>query len=334
MQLNKTEKEKLVIELYNKGKTIREIAKEVHMSFGDISIIIKKFTGEWHDKEEKDEKSKIASSSTVTQSLYLFSQKKTPLEVAINLNLIVEEVERNYENYWRLKGLHELYNAYEKDIKNDFPLFLEIYKIIKEEWIDEKGLRIILQNAAQLKFLGELVHLKNNNLKELTNQINVVYSELDESQNKLLESKNYQKQYQDKIDRLTRTIKMRNNELKIIKNSIDDLKNDKDYSKIIEIIQENVISILNSKEDLIIAALTSVLYVWRNNPDKSILTIDPNHLDYQAKITSNSANFLNDIPFKKYIKTHYECIIDIANIFYEKIIKIIKKEVRFSSSKI
>jgi DNA-binding NarL/FixJ family response regulator len=43
MQLNKTEKEKLVIELYNKGKTIREIAKEVHMSFGDISIIIKKF---------------------------------------------------------------------------------------------------------------------------------------------------------------------------------------------------------------------------------------------------------------------------------------------------
>ena len=81
MQLNKTEKEKLVIELYNKGKTIREIAKEVHMSFGDISIIIKKFTGEWHDKEEKDEKSKIASSSTVTQSLYLFSQKKTPLEV-------------------------------------------------------------------------------------------------------------------------------------------------------------------------------------------------------------------------------------------------------------
>jgi hypothetical protein len=246
----------------------------------------------------------------------------------------VEEVERNYENYWRLKGLHELYNAYEKDIKNDFPLFLEIYKIIKEEGIDEKGLRIILQNAAQLKFLGELVHLKNNKLKELTNQINVVYSELDESQNKLLESKNYQKQYQNKIDRLTRTIKMRNNELKIIKNSIDDSKNDKDYSKIIEIIQENVISILNSKEDLIIAALTSVLYVLRNNPDKSILIIDPNHLDYQAKITSNSANFLNDIPFKKYIKTHYECIIDIANIFYEKIIKIIKKEVLFSSSKI
>ena len=39
--LNKFEKEKRVIEMYLAGKTIREISKEVHMSFRDISKIIK-----------------------------------------------------------------------------------------------------------------------------------------------------------------------------------------------------------------------------------------------------------------------------------------------------
>lgn len=37
--LNKYEKENRVIELHLAGKTIRDIAKEVHMSFRDISKI-------------------------------------------------------------------------------------------------------------------------------------------------------------------------------------------------------------------------------------------------------------------------------------------------------
>ena len=42
IKLNKFEKEKRVIELHKQGKTIKEIAKEVHMAFRDISKIIKK----------------------------------------------------------------------------------------------------------------------------------------------------------------------------------------------------------------------------------------------------------------------------------------------------
>ena len=43
IHLNKFEKEKTVIELHLAGKTIREIAKEVHMSFTPISNIIKAY---------------------------------------------------------------------------------------------------------------------------------------------------------------------------------------------------------------------------------------------------------------------------------------------------
>ena len=41
--LNKFEKEKRVIELNKQGKTIRQIAPEVHMAFRDISKIIKEY---------------------------------------------------------------------------------------------------------------------------------------------------------------------------------------------------------------------------------------------------------------------------------------------------
>ena len=40
MVLNRAEKEKAVIELYNQGKTFRQIAQIVHMSFGVIFGII------------------------------------------------------------------------------------------------------------------------------------------------------------------------------------------------------------------------------------------------------------------------------------------------------
>jgi Mor family transcriptional regulator len=36
------ERERLVLDLYNQGKTIREIAKEARMSFRDIGVILNK----------------------------------------------------------------------------------------------------------------------------------------------------------------------------------------------------------------------------------------------------------------------------------------------------
>ena len=48
--LNKHQKKDLVIELYNQGKTRRQIAEIVHMSFKDIADIINEYTGEDTDQ--------------------------------------------------------------------------------------------------------------------------------------------------------------------------------------------------------------------------------------------------------------------------------------------
>ena len=40
--LTRQKRQRLVLELYNQGKTIREIAKEARMSFRDIGVILNK----------------------------------------------------------------------------------------------------------------------------------------------------------------------------------------------------------------------------------------------------------------------------------------------------
>jgi hypothetical protein len=41
--MTRAEKEEYVIELYKQNRTVREIAKLMHMSFGEIGKILKKF---------------------------------------------------------------------------------------------------------------------------------------------------------------------------------------------------------------------------------------------------------------------------------------------------
>jgi hypothetical protein len=49
--LTRQEREQVVVDLYNQGKTIRDIAKEVRMSFRDIGTVLK-------TEKEKEERQK------------------------------------------------------------------------------------------------------------------------------------------------------------------------------------------------------------------------------------------------------------------------------------
>ena len=95
--LTRQEKERLVIELYNQGKTIRDIAKELRISFRDIGTVLKKASGEKEEKQDIKE-----SLSLSTQAYHLFSKGKTPIQVAITLNLSESETIKFYQEYWNL----------------------------------------------------------------------------------------------------------------------------------------------------------------------------------------------------------------------------------------
>src|SRR5215216_1236408 len=89
------ERERLVLELYNQGKTIREIAKEARMSFRDIGVILNRAVEEKTEgikqqddnNDAKNQGQQEQQLSLSAQAYKLFSDRKTPLEVAIALNL-------------------------------------------------------------------------------------------------------------------------------------------------------------------------------------------------------------------------------------------------------
>ena len=81
--VDQNEKEEKVVELFLENKTVRDIAKIVHMSFSDIGKIIRNY------KERKARENLEGDSviSEETKAIELFSKGKTPIEVKVSLNI-------------------------------------------------------------------------------------------------------------------------------------------------------------------------------------------------------------------------------------------------------
>jgi len=141
MILTKQEREQFVIDLYNQGKTIRDIAKEVRMSFRDIGAILKKASGEMEEKQD------IKEPLSVSNKAYrLFSKGKTPIQVAITLNLSEDETTKFYQEYWNLKQMHELRMVYE-EIGANIVHFLKLYRLSKDAYMNPRQIVNLLQIA-------------------------------------------------------------------------------------------------------------------------------------------------------------------------------------------
>jgi hypothetical protein len=121
MVLTRQEKEGLVIDLYNQGKNTRQIAQQVGISFRDIGAILQKAA------KEKERQHSISVSS---QAYAMFSEGKTPIQVAIKLNLREAEVTKFYTEFWNLNDLHALSKVYD-EINGNIRYFLELYRLVK-----------------------------------------------------------------------------------------------------------------------------------------------------------------------------------------------------------
>jgi len=72
MVLTRDEKERLVLDLYNRRTSIRDIAREAGMSFRDIGRIIDK-----KEKEKEAIEGQVQQTTQSTQAYKLFSEGRT-----------------------------------------------------------------------------------------------------------------------------------------------------------------------------------------------------------------------------------------------------------------
>jgi transposase len=167
--LNKFEKEKRVIELHiEEGKTIRDIAKEIHMSFRDISKIIKRHDKKLRLETKKESIAQTKKLSKNSQAYHLFLNGKTPVDVAIDLNLDFDKVRKYWTEFLRLQNMKDLYNIY---IENEYHLdyIFRIYYFLLRNKISIKDCENILKNVDDVIKLNQYlsnIKLQINRLEQ------------------------------------------------------------------------------------------------------------------------------------------------------------------------
>ncbi len=148
MILTRKEKEGLVIQLASQGKTTRQIAQVAHVSPKDIGIIIRKFTGEEAEYQNK-------SPSITSRAFQMFKENKSRIDVAIALNLEADDVVILYEDYNRLLNLDKLMNIY-KELGDGVYLLDHLFHEMKWEGIaTKKKISRFVEMAGRITRLDE-----------------------------------------------------------------------------------------------------------------------------------------------------------------------------------
>jgi transposase len=128
LNMSREEKEEYVINHYKQNKTIRQIAKLAHMSFGDIGHITKRVRSQaererGHTTEDTEPKE--------SRAFKMFSEGKSPIEVAIALDEPGDRVRAMYREYCDLTGRYKLAQIY-NEARYDLRGLLRLHKIVKD----------------------------------------------------------------------------------------------------------------------------------------------------------------------------------------------------------
>jgi transposase len=276
--ITRKERERLVLELYNQGKTIREIAKEVRMSFRDIGVILNKAV------EKKDEALKEQGHdnngaqynqqeqhhlSLAAQAYKLFSDRKTPLEVAIALNLAESEATKFYRQYWKLRQLHNLNMVYE-ETKGDIEPFLRLYKLSKVKGIGIKHVVNLLTFANEdLPALEKRFKRLRNDISALQFQKRIDERNLYQLNNQIASTTRLLNSYRISCIKERSEIRKLYIEKARIENLVTQFKNNNEeyLNKIKQAAYEEVKSLLTDSKLLLKFATFSVIESLRTNPE-------------------------------------------------------------------
>jgi hypothetical protein len=141
----------------------------VHMSFRDIGVIINK--AKLQAERERGYVTAEEPKSPESMAFKMFSEGKSPIEVAIALDLAGDRVRAIYREYWELTGRYNLAQIYD-EARYDLRGLLRLHKIVNDLGMDEKEIIKVLELAKhnELERLQWKVEYLRNEVEMLENQ--------------------------------------------------------------------------------------------------------------------------------------------------------------------
>jgi hypothetical protein len=149
IHLNKFEKDKKVIEIHSQGSTIRDIASVVHMSFRNISKIIKDYDRKKRletKREENNQSSTIKKLSISSRAFILFKEGKKIDEAKVLLDIPFKLAIRYWKQYLKSIRMFESFEFYQ-DHSYDIPTLLSINTFMKRNNISGNDVVNVLRNV-------------------------------------------------------------------------------------------------------------------------------------------------------------------------------------------
>ncbi|HKG30584.1 MAG TPA: hypothetical protein VKA91_04880 [Nitrososphaeraceae archaeon] len=317
--MSRKEKERCIIDLYyNQGKTFREIATELRVSFSYIAVVIRKKEAEEEKKNNADNntnKNQQEPSSSIAAKAYdLFSKGKTTVEVAIALNLTEPRVSKMYGEYWKLRG-QDILNLIYKETNGKIWTFLKLYKeLIKNRRMSTEqvvnAVEIAIHKLPHMETLYEQAkeqldkmqltgqHLSNH-ITVLERKISILDTTAFSSEQECKRTGQQLQELTAKKDRLEKWI------ANILNN--DELK---------QMVKENVKAALSENKQIVSVALTALLQTLKSDPQMiniiyKILTAN----DSEQQKDDNNGNAI------KYFESNKDNILDLAEKHFKNLVE-------------
>jgi predicted transcriptional regulator len=254
--MDRRQKEALIIALAEKGKTYREIAKEAGVSPNTIKAVLNR--------------AGLDQTTSITSRVFeLYSQDKTPLEVAIALGLKADEAINLHREYFKLLGCTEFAKVYHHIKDNPGP-YVNFVKLAQASGMSDEDIvellniakghlpRVTLEYDRVKAELNSLKDEKSNSAKEyqqLCNKISEMKTIVDQLQLNIRESK----EENSKLE--LQKIKLQN----FVKDFQD---NNIEYNKVKQAIEGEVEYVLADRRRLLRMAIQSVIELLRLDPQK------------------------------------------------------------------
>ena len=254
--MDRKQKEALVIALSEKGKTYREITKEAGVSPNTIKAVL--------NRAGLDESTSIHS-----RAFELFSEGKTPLQIAITLNLEAEKALRYHQEYFMLLGCTEFTKVYLRIKDNPWP-YVNLVKLAQDLGMSDDEVVELLKIAN-----GHLprVRLEYDRLKAELNSLEDEKSNSTQDYHRLCDEISGMKTTVDQLQLTMGESKEEKAKLELLKirlqNFVKDFQNNNiEYNKVKQAIQGEVEFILTDSRRLLRMAIQSVIELLRLDPQK------------------------------------------------------------------
>jgi hypothetical protein len=289
MVLTRLEKEQLVLDLHNQGKGTREIAQEVKMSFSQIGTVLKRAIQQRELGQEQVERTSIS-----TQAYRLFSEGKTSLQVAIELQLKADEAIEYQKEYWKLEQLDSLSQLYEEVKGNIWP-FVNLHRLTTAVGMDTQQVINLLKIANNdIPRVESVIERLGFVLKSLETKKQTIEHQIFDSHHTLYQHRVSCQEEKAEIDRL----RQKRHELEEF---VKEFENDEGYLKIKKRVSQEVENTLANHRQLLDFALLSIIKSLRKDPKKLyILYYNLSAVKTAVPSTSTTTNYSiqnNVVPF-------------------------------------